>query len=285
MISKTNRQFTVKAVILILTLIFLIPGKGRPQDKDALILASIPWQKTPILEEIYQPLIQLLQERLNTHVKFYVTRDYMELANRLDTGAADLGIFGGNSYVEAREKFPGIRYLATCMQPTDHYNSLIVVLNSSGIHDILDLAGKSFAFTDRSSTSGYIYPLLMMTQKGLNPETDCSITYFLEKHDKVYDAVAKGVIDAGGVSSTALEEAIKRNGDVFSIIATSDPIPRNAVVAGPHLSEERLFRIIDVLASAAGSPEFKNSPSILRGFTIKSDSFYAIVREARKIKE
>lgn len=261
----------------------IIATFGTADCKTPLVISSVPWQKTAILEEIYQPLIRLAEQTLETEVRFFVARDYRELGNRLASGAAHIGIFGPKSYVDAKDRFPGIIYLATCMQPTTHYNSIIIVCKGADIHFLEDLTGKSFGFTSKSSTSGYVYPLLMLGKKDLVPARDFSITYFLEKHDKVYDAVAKGAIDAGGVSTTALERARSRNGDVYKIIATSDPIPRNAVVAGPHLEPERLSKIKDLLKIASRTAIFRNSDSILWGFAIKSDSFYDIIREARQI--
>jgi phosphonate transport system substrate-binding protein len=274
-----KKQRAPRTPVLVL-FVFLILSQAVSHS-GPLVLASVPWQKTAVLEEIYQPLIRLLERRLDMEIRFFVTRDYEELGVRLNDGAADLGIFGGNAYVDARLQYPGIRYLATCSQPSDHYNSLIIVRKESGIDRLGDLKGKSFAFTDKSSTSGYVYPLLLLKESGLEPQRDFSIVFFLEKHDKVYDAVARGAIDAGGVSSTAWDEAVRRNGEVFRKIVVSDPIPRNALAAGPHLDPSLVERLGEILASASESPEFQNSSSILKGFTIRSDSFYDIIRRAR----
>ena len=280
-ICKFYKAFAACTLFIVFST--LSPAFGK--ETKPLVLVSIPWRDTAILNQIYAPMIKLLETRLNRKVNLYVSKDYKELAQRLTTGAADLGIFGGNSYVEAKLDHPQIRYLATCKQPTAFYNSLIIVRKDSSIKGISDLAGKSFAFTDKSSTSGYLYPLLMLTAAKINPETDFSITYFLEKHDKVYEAVAKGIIDAGGVSKTALKKSIATHGDVFQILSTSDPIPRNPVVAAPHLSKETMQKIADILAMAQSSPIFQQSDSILKGFDIRSDRFYDIVRDARKLKQ
>lgn len=271
-------------ILFITGLILLTAARVCPAE-NRLIIASVPWRKASVLDGIYQPMIRILEERMNVCVSFFVTSDYRELEKRLSTGAADIGIFGANSYVEAKRNVPEIKYIATCMQPTSFYHSLIVVKHGSRIHEIADLTGKSFAFTDRKSTSGFIYPMLMLRDNHIDPDKDLSITYFLEKHDKVYDAVAAGSVDAGGVSDTAYTDAVARNGDVFRAIAKSEPIPRNPVVGAPHLSDERIREIADVLKSAESSLIFEQSSSILRGFSVQSDAFYDIVRKARRIKE
>ena len=237
-----------------------------------------------ILKEIYRPLIQLLEAELGRPVSFFVTADYPELGGRLGKGAADMGIFGPKSYVDAMDEIPGLVYLATCMQPTANYHSLLLTLKDTDIHCVEDLKGKSFGFTSRLSTSGYVYPMLMLGEHGIEPERDFSITFFLEKHDKVFDALARGSIRAGAASSTALARAKKRNGDVFRVIQISDPIPRNAVTASPHLDKVLIQKLVAILKAAGQSPYFLESSSILKEFVIKDDSFYDIVRKARDLR-
>lgn len=265
-----------------LAMLFVIPNLFALNDK--LIIASIPGRDTHILIDISQPLISLLRQELSMPVQLLITHDYQELGKRLNAGAADLGVFGGNSYVESKEQYPGIRYLATCKQPTEMYFSQIIVHRTSHINSLDDLRGKSFGFTDRGSTSGYIYPMLILNAKGLDTDSDFKHIYFLKKHDKVYDAVAYGSIDAGGVSSSAFRKAVQRNGDVFRIIARSEPIPRTPIVAGPHLSDDLFNRIREILRKAESSQVFKQSNSPLKGFSIKDDSFYDIIRKARNIE-
>ncbi len=253
-------------------------------SKETLVIASIPWQNVNTLQQTYAPLIELLQRKLDKNVTLVIPNNYKEVGERLHQKAADIGIFGGNGYVEAKDRYPELIYLATCKQPTAFYNSLIIVRKDRGIQTLKDLHKKSFGFTDIQSTSGYIYPRMMLQEAGFSPNTFFSRTYFLNKHDKVYDAVAKGAIDGGGVSITMLDQAIQRNGDVFQILQTSAPIPRNAVVAGPHLAPQELGAIRMVLQQAENDKTFSESRSILKGFLLKDDSFYDIVRKARKVE-
>mgnify|MGYP001546421394 CR=1 FL=1 len=281
------KRLSIRSIFFVLTGLFFstaLAPQISAMNRETFVLVSIPWRDTATLNEIYAPMLELLEEKTGRKTEFYVSSNYQELTQRLISGAADIGILGGNSYIDARASYPGITYLATCMQPTAFYQSLIVSRKDRKLEQLSDLVNRSFAFTDKKSTSGYLYPKLMLLSNGINPQKDLSITYFLNKHDKVYDAVAKGVIDAGGVSKTALKKAVERNGNVFHILAESDPIPRNAVVAAPHLSQERIRKIRKILADADQSPHFQNSDSILKGFAIKDDAFYNIVRDARKLK-
>ncbi len=260
---------------------------GNPvsaQESQELVIVSIPWQTKEQLNTMYAPLLDLLKRSLQKEVRLIIAEQYQEAGDYLYHHTADIGILGAASYVEAKEKYPEITYLATCKQPTAFYNSLIIAHKSSGIHTLSDLVGKSFAYTEKDSTSGYIYPRMMLQDAGLDPDAIFSATYFLNKHDKIYTAVAKQAVDAGGVSITPRQKAIEEHGNVYNIISTSAPIPRNAVVAGPRLSGKELSDIRAILEQAENDPKFAADEGILKGFLIKDDHFYDIIRKARKLQ-
>jgi len=251
---------------------------------DKLVLVSVPWGKDEALQSLYAPLRELLSRNLGKQVEISIANSYEEIGERINLRAADIGILGPKSYIEAKEKFPSLIYLATCKQPDAYYNSLIITRRDSGLQSLAGLTRTSFAYTETGSTSGYLYPRQMLRKAGLDPDTVFANTYFLNKHDKVYDAIAKGAVAAGAVSSTRLREAVKKNGDIYRTLATSAPIPRNAVIAGPHLPPALVARIRDILRSAEADPTFSNSNSSLKGFLIKDDAFYDIVRQERGLQ-
>lgn len=246
---------------------------------DKLVLASVPWGKDSEVRARYAPLADLLSRKLGREVEIHTANKYEEVGERLHHKAADLGILGPKSYVETREKYPETQYLATCKQPEASYHSLIIARKSSLLGTLADLGGKSFAYTETGSTSGYLYPRQMIRQAGYDPDTLFSTANFLNKHDKVYDAVARGAVDAGAVSSTDMAEAVSRNGDVYRILKQSTPIPRNAIVAGAHLPPALVQDILAILRDAEHDQAFLASDSILKGFHLANDSLYDIIRQ------
>lgn len=250
--------------------------------RETLVVSSIPWQNEETLRSTYAPLLMLLEEKLNVETKLVIPEDYQSVGASLLHEGADIGILGGNAYVTLKDRYPQIHYLATCKQPTAFYRSLIITKSDSGIDSLADLEGAAFGFTDRQSTSGYIFPKILLADAGCNSEQFFSSIYFLNKHDKVYDAVAKGSIAGGAVSSTAYKKAVERNGDVYTILVESAPIPRNAVVGAPHLTQKELSVIRTILENAEYETVFSDSNSILKGFLIREDSFYDTVRKIKR---
>jgi len=267
----------------LLMLVTLATQTGVAADK--LILASVPYRQEATLVSQFAPLAELLSRKLGRPVEVAIADNYEEIGARLHHRAADLGVLGPKSYVEAKEKYPDIIYLATNKNPDAYYHSLIITRRDSGLESLTALKGKSFAYTETGSTSGYLYPRHLFKKVNLNPDTLFSAAYFLGKHDKVYEAVAKGTVHAGAVSSSGMPEAVHQNGDVYRVLATSAPIPRNALVAGAHLPPALVDQIREILRSAEDDPAFKSSiaTSKSNGFLIRDDSFYDLERQVREM--
>jgi len=72
---------------------------------------------------------------------------------------------------------------------------------------------------------------------------------------------------------------------VFRVLATSAPIPLNALVAGAHLPPALVEQIREILCTAEDDPTYKSSAAISqsKGFLIRDDSFYDIVRQEREM--
>lgn len=276
---------TLRGMLVSILLCCLVPAGPTLAETTDRVLATIPWRSADVLREIYTPLIDLLDRKLGWKVRLVVTRDYAELNQRLHEGFADIGVIGPKGYVDAKLADPGLRYLATAKRPQDHYFSLIITRKGSGLATAQDCRGRSFAFTDRDSASGYLYPRILLHRAGVDADTDLGKVFLLEKHDKVFDAVARGRVDAGGVSITAWDDAVARNGDVYRIIARSAPIPRNALVAANHMSAEDFQRLQAVLREAEQDADFRANSTTLTGFSVRDDSFYDVVREARRFAE
>jgi phosphate/phosphite/phosphonate ABC transporter binding protein len=82
------------------------------------------------------------------------------------------------------------------------YYSVLFTRKGSGIDSIDDLAGKTFAFTDPASTSGYLIPATdIMDAAGFDSKDQLDTFFgqltFAGSHPAAVIAVANGTIDAG----------------------------------------------------------------------------------------
>lgn len=249
---------------------------------------------TPVLSEAemrseFAPLISYLANATGLKITLYIAKDYGDLRTQMEKGTVDIGSFSPFAYVDAASGGK-IRIIAqSIIDGSATYRGIIIARKDRGLKTISDLKQKRFAFVDPKSASGYVYPRALMIEKGINPANFFKETIFAGSHDKVIAAVLKGRVDAGAIYDGALGVA-QRSGvaiDDLAIIATSDPIPHDAIAGRIGLSNDVVRKIqtalIDLDKTAAGRAVIAGSKKKLTGHVIAEDRLYDVVRRTAKI--
>lgn len=288
-----DSKFLVRVITFACALCLLgSPGVSRA-EAPPLVLGIIPWEGQERLRYMFEPIVEHLAQSLGRKVIFVATSDYEDLEAKMAQAKVDIGLFTPGAYIRAKKNLPGLRYLVTPLTAVgpgvydDHYRGVIIVRKDSGIRSIGELRGKRFAFTDRLSTSGYIYPLAMLLKMRIQPARYFREVFFLKKHDKITSALLAGAIDAGATWTGHLAKAQAESGDAFEVICQTDPIPNDAYVVGPRVPQSLAERIKGVfLGLDQQSPVMQ--AAVLRGlpyvaFSSRGDSFYDPVREADSV--
>ncbi len=263
--------------------------------QDKLIYAMDPAEDIGRLAAAYKPLIDVISKEVGIPIEIRFTRDYSDLVDRFEAGTVDFSNIGANNYVNLKNRVPRAKYIATNMEadsttgkPISHYTSVIVVKRDSKISTISDLKGKKFAFTDKDSGSGYIFPKAHLLKNGINPDKDFVKVFMLKKHDKIVEAVAQGSVDAGATYGGMDSSYNKKHNNALKTIATIGPIPLEPFVAGAHLSDEMVAKIRKALTGLKPGDKalegFKKELDYdVVGFEVKDDKFYDIIRETQKL--
>jgi phosphonate transport system substrate-binding protein len=182
----------------------------------------------------YEPLRAYLARTLGVDVELFVATDYAGVVSALAADKLDAAYLGGLTYVQAEQQVK-LAPLVTEIDRetgTPEYLSAIVVRKDSpyqSVNDLLD-ARASFAFGDVSSTSGSLYPHVMLAEAGArcSPEDPASCpplskTTFTGGHDATAQAVLGGSVDGGGLELRILHR-MERDGSVpkgaLRVIAT-----------------------------------------------------------------
>jgi phosphonate transport system substrate-binding protein len=239
----------------------------------------------------FDPLVRFIASETGWTMRAAVTRNYEEMTERLADGSVHIAFYSSASYVAFGPFIEGLTYVATYAEQDGkgrllpYYHSAIIALKSESIADLDDLKGTAFAFTDRQSTSGYRIPLLMMREKGIEPEHYFRKIFFLGRHDSVIEALRAGSVQGGAVSDGTLNNAVARYGGIFEVLALSDPIPLDAVVASPCVPPEHVEILRNILVSLTpDSPVVRNIREHTgwpaAGFVVLGDEFYEPLRRA-----
>ena len=218
-------------------------GGGSASGDEPLQVGLIPNENPEEVEAQYQPLEDYLKKELGREVELSVPTTYNAVVEAMVSGELDLAYFGGLTYVQARQR-ADVHPLFTEVNPrtgTTKYRSVIIVPADSDIEKVEDLEGRDFAFGSVSSTSGSLYPSIMLNQAGIDYRTDLGEVVYTGGHDTTAQAVANGRVAAGGLEDRILY-GLQEDGiigkDKVRVIEESDPIEGYPWVVRDALSEE-----------------------------------------------
>jgi phosphonate transport system substrate-binding protein len=231
------------AVFSVSVLTFALAACGGSSSDDTLQVGLIPNQNPEEVEAQYQPLEDYLSEEIGREVEVSVPATYNAVVETLVSGELDMAYFGGLTYVQARQR-ADVTPLVTEVNPrtgTTKYHSLIITPTDSDITEVEDIEGRDFAFGSVSSTSGSLYPSIMLNKAGIDYRTDLGEFTYTGGHDTTAQAVANGSVDAGGLEDRIFydlrdEGAIEE--DSVRIVAESEPIEGYPWVVRDSLSDE-----------------------------------------------
>ena len=190
----------------------------------------------------YNIYIAYAEKKLGVKIKLFQASDYAGVGQALIAGHLQMARIGGAGYASVWLDCNGcIEPLVTTegLDGTTGYLSILTVRTDSPYQSLQDLKGKSIAFADPNSTSGYIVPMVMLTKAGIDPDKFFGKTSFSGGHEQSVIALLKGTYDAvytwtakndsfGNLRMMMDKGLLKR--DQVRIIGTSDPI-RNPLLA------------------------------------------------------
>jgi phosphonate transport system substrate-binding protein len=239
----------------------------------------------------YRPLAAYLAQRLGRTVELRTVDSWEGLAKSLANGETDIALMGPWGYVLANHHSDAQVVSTILYQGKPEYFALIVTHPGSGLASIDDLLGakakgRSFAFGDKGSTSGYLIPLHEFQKRGVDPEKHFARVLYT-KHQAIQMQVTAGQLDAGADYNRNRDAMIAQGLITASrskVIWQSAPLPNDAFAVRAALARDVSFvkRLQDALAEIgtqlAGQPNLL--PANYTGFVASDNAFYKPIRDA-----
>lgn len=263
-----------KLTKLILTIILLISFSFA----DGLVLCIYPSKSNKLLYEQYKPLLKHLEKELKQKVHFTIARDYNNVIELLLSNKAQIAIMGPYNYIKAKKEDGNIQYIATQQylknnKMVSSYQAIIVASKISGIESINELKGKRFGFTDFNSTSGYLLPNLILTQQNIS-KNDFSEHFMLKRHTHIMEALTRNSIDAGATHLGNYLDYLKKYGNQYKVLYTSESIPYDAIVVSSYITAQLALKIEKAFLSYK---EIVNNEEV-SGYIKQDESVYDVIK-------
>lgn len=142
-----------------------------------------------------------LERKMGRKVEFVLRRSYQEVMDLLDSGGVEFAWICGYPYIQSKKQGSLKLLTVPIYRGMPRYHSYIIVHHSSPYQRFNDLRGRIFAFSDPNSNSGFLYPLALITKKGMKPRRFFRQTFFTFNHAETVQAVSEQVADGGAVDS------------------------------------------------------------------------------------
>ena len=139
------------------------------------------------------------RSKLGVDCRIFQATDYTGVVQALAGGQIPMARLGPASYASAWIDSNGaVEPLVTWYAPTGQagYYSILIVRSDSPFRAVEDLRGRTLAWADPDSTSGYLVPLAALREQNLDPARFFSRTVFPGGHEQSVLGVLNGNFDA-----------------------------------------------------------------------------------------
>jgi phosphonate transport system substrate-binding protein len=229
-------------------------GQGGTAKPGVLTIGFIPAEDSRAMVRQSQAILDIVAKHTGMKVDTFVGSDYNATIEALRAGHVDVALLGPFSYVLATTVAPveafAVTVISRTMQPS--YKAIIIAGKDSKINSLADLKGKTFAFVDPGSTSGYMVPAVAFLKQGITPEKDFKQVMYSGGHDSTIVSVGSGKVDAGAVADRIYERGCAKglaDCSKLKVVWESPSIPNDPLLYRKTLSEDMKKKIRDAFFS------------------------------------
>ncbi|NJC23637.1 phosphonate transport system substrate-binding protein [Arthrobacter pigmenti] len=162
-------------------------------QEQPITIATIPLGDDPTKANPIDAFADLVEKETGRPVEVTDVPDYLSVVEAIRADHVDIGIMSG--FPSALAVNTGEVDSLMAWAGDDEPVSTCVVLNDSPVKTLEDLRGKTVAFADQASSSGYFMPVYMLHEAGLEQGTDYE-AIFAGGHAGSFAALEQGQVDA-----------------------------------------------------------------------------------------
>lgn len=206
----------------------------------------------------YSDLIQYLEKNIGLKIEVIQRKTYKEVNDLIEDGEVDLAFICTYAYTLGTKQFGLQPFLVPQINGKVTYRSYVLVPYDSNASTFKDLKGKSFAYTDPLSNTGFIYPRYLIKQQQENLDTYFQKTIFTYSHDNSIKAVFDKIVDGAAIDALVYDYLIEKKpeiADSIRIIKVSEEFGMPPVVVSSKVSIQTREKIKDLFLDMHNTEE------------------------------
>jgi len=185
-------------------------GAVLAQEKPAFVFTAIPDQDETRLVERFTRVADYLKDKLGVPVKYLPVKSYPAAVTAFTNGQVQLAWFGGFTGVQARRQVAGSEAIAQGAEDVA-FKTFVIANTKTGLRPSKEfpkeIAGKTFTFGSRASTSGRLMPEFHIRKAfgGRGPDEVFARVGFSGDHSRTIQLVQSGAFEVGVLDYTVWE--------------------------------------------------------------------------------
>ncbi|HEV3349481.1 MAG TPA: phosphonate ABC transporter substrate-binding protein [Methylomirabilota bacterium] len=264
----------------------------EPSWPKEITFALLSTENAAEITRRWGPILAQLEKDLGIKVKAVNATDYRGTIEALKFKKAEIGHLGPKSYVEAStNNYANVEPIAQLQLANGSlgYRSCLIVHADSDMFSPEDIAGKTFAFNDPNSTSGYLVPsAFFMTEMNVDPKKFFSKVTFSGSHEASILAVANKKAEVASTNLPDLQQLTRENKvprNALRVIWVSKLIPNDPIVVRKDMPASLRAAITESLTTMkARNPEaFKEIGAWVGNFVPADDAKYQVIRDLNDV--
>ena len=227
-----KRWIGLVAALAVQLVALAAPRAAAAADIPTFVFTAIPDQDQTRLVERFTRVAEYLQAKLGVPVRYVPVKSYPAAVTAFTNNEVQLAWFGGVTGVQARAAVPGSQAIAQG-EEDKQFKFYLIANAATGLKrgPAIDagLAGHTFTFGARASTSGRVMPEYYLHQRfGKTPDEIFGRVGFSGDHSRTIQLVQSGAYQLGAVDYSVWDLE-KKAGHVdegkVSVIWESPPFP------------------------------------------------------------
>ncbi|MEH6578876.1 MAG: putative selenate ABC transporter substrate-binding protein [Amphritea sp.] len=182
-------------------------------ETKTLVFSAIPDQDQSQLIKRFGKVADYLTQKLGVPVEYVPVKSYSAAITAFRNNQVQLAWFGGLSGVRARKLVSGSEAIAQGAEDTE-FQTYFIAHHSTGLKPSdsfpAEIAGKSFTFGSKGSTSGRLMPEYYIREHlGKTPKEAFDLVGFSGNHSRTIALVQTGAYQIGATNYKVWEEELK----------------------------------------------------------------------------